>query len=101
IDVLFPKVSDEDVAAEVGKLENMAAGNDPQPQSQAQPQAQPQTSRPGSESVQSAIDYEGFAAVDLRAGRIVNASKHPKADRLLVLEVDLGFEKRTIVAGIA
>ena len=32
---------------------------------------------------------------------MTNAEKHPKADRLLVLTVDLGFETRTIVAGLA
>ena len=47
------------------------------------------------------IEFETFAAVDLRAGTIVAAERHPKADRLLVLRVELGFEQRTIVAGIA
>jgi methionyl-tRNA synthetase len=48
------------------------------------------------------IDYEQFAAVALKAGRILAAEKVEKADRLLKLEVDLGeAEPRTIVAGIA
>ena len=38
----------------------------------------------------------------LRAGRVVGAERHPNADRLLVLQVDIGEERpRTIVAGIA
>ena len=39
--------------------------------------------------------------MDLRTGKIITASKVEKADKLLKLEVDLGFETRTIVSGIA
>jgi methionyl-tRNA synthetase len=49
-----------------------------------------------------AITYDDFAKVKLRAGKIVAAERHPKADKLLVLTVDVGEPKpRTIVAGIA
>lgn len=47
------------------------------------------------------ISYEEFAKLDLRTGVILDAAPVPKADKLLVLKVDLGFEKRTIVSGIA
>ncbi len=47
------------------------------------------------------ISLEDFKKLDLRVGRIMNVEEHPKADKLLVLEVDLGEEKpRTIVAGL-
>ncbi len=47
------------------------------------------------------IDFTDFQKVQLRAGRILSAKDHPNADRLLVLEVDVGEEApRTIVAGI-
>jgi methionyl-tRNA synthetase len=39
--------------------------------------------------------------LELRSGIILSAQKVAKADKLLQLEVDLGFEKRTIVSGIA
>ncbi len=39
--------------------------------------------------------------LDLRVARILEASEHPNADRLLLLQVDLGSEQRQIVAGIA
>jgi methionyl-tRNA synthetase len=49
-----------------------------------------------------AISYDDFAKVALRVGLVLSAEKHPKADRLLVLQVDLGEETpRQIVAGIA
>jgi methionyl-tRNA synthetase len=47
------------------------------------------------------ISYDDFAKLDLRTGVILEAAAVPKADKLLVLKVDLGFEKRTIVSGIA
>ncbi len=37
---------------------------------------------------------------DLRVARVVGAREHPNADRLLVLDIDLGDEQRQIVAGI-
>ena len=39
--------------------------------------------------------------VDLRVAQIVVAERIPKADKLLRLEVDLGYEKRQILSGIA
>ncbi len=48
-----------------------------------------------------AIVFDDFAKIDLRVGTILSAEKVEKADKLLKLEVDLGFEKRTIVSGIA
>ena len=48
------------------------------------------------------IQYEDFAKVKLRVGKILSAEKHPKANRLLILQVDIGEEKpRQILAGIA
>jgi methionyl-tRNA synthetase len=47
------------------------------------------------------IVYDDFGKIDLRTGVITSAQKVPKADKLLQLEVDLGFEKRTILSGIA
>ncbi|MBR5731453.1 MAG: methionine--tRNA ligase, partial [Firmicutes bacterium] len=38
---------------------------------------------------------------DLRVGTILSAEKHPKADKLLVFQVDLGSEKRQIISGVA
>lgn len=47
------------------------------------------------------ITIEEFAKVDLRVAKVLVAERIPKADKLLRLEVDLGFEKRQILAGIA
>ncbi len=47
------------------------------------------------------INIDGFAAVELRAGKILSAEKVAKSDKLLKFQVDLGFETRQIVSGIA
>jgi len=47
------------------------------------------------------IQFEDFAKIDLKVGTIVSAEKVEKADKLLKLQIDLGFEIRTIVSGIA
>ncbi|MBC7720400.1 MAG: methionine--tRNA ligase, partial [Pedobacter sp.] len=47
------------------------------------------------------IVFDDFAKIDLKVGTIVAAEKVEKADKLLKLTVDLGFETRTIVSGIA
>ncbi len=46
------------------------------------------------------IQFEDFLKVDLRVARIIEAKEHPNADRLLVLQIDLGSEQRQLVAGI-
>ena len=47
------------------------------------------------------IAIDDFVKVDLRVAQILVAERVPKADKLLRLEVDLGYEKRQILAGIA
>jgi methionyl-tRNA synthetase len=47
------------------------------------------------------ITYDEFDKLDLRVGKVLEAERVPKADKLLKLTVDLGFEKRTILSGIA
>jgi methionyl-tRNA synthetase len=47
------------------------------------------------------ISIDDVIKVDLRVAQILVAERVPKADKLLRLEVDLGYEKRQILAGIA
>ena len=46
------------------------------------------------------ITYDDFKKIELKIGKILAAEKVAGADRLLKLEVDLGTEKRQLVAGI-
>ncbi len=47
------------------------------------------------------ITIDDFAKLDLRVGTVLSCEKHPKADRLLVSQIDIGSEVRQIVSGIA
>lgn len=48
------------------------------------------------------VDFEDFQKLDLRVGTVVKVEKHPDADKLLLVQVDLGEEEaRQVVAGLA
>jgi methionyl-tRNA synthetase len=46
------------------------------------------------------IQFDDFLKLDLRVATITKAEEHPSADKLLVLQVDLGSAQRQIIAGI-
>jgi methionyl-tRNA synthetase len=81
----FTKIDDKFVEAQVQKLEEKAAA----------------AKEPSYEPVKDTIQFEDFTKLDLRIGKITAAEKMPKAKKLLKLTVDLGFETRTVVSGIA
>ena len=48
------------------------------------------------------IDIDDFAKVDLRVGQVISAERIPKADKLLLMKIDIGEEHpRQVLAGIA
>ena len=90
--LLFRKIDDTEVAAQIEKLKQKSA------------QIKAMTGNittPGKAPIKPEIIFDDFAKIDLKTGTIIAAEKVEKADKLLKLEVDLGFEKRTIVSGIA
>ena len=90
-ELLFNKIEEDVVKAQVEKLHaNMV-----------KPTSAPAPVEPTAATVKPVIQFDDFAKIDLRTGTILSAEKVAKADKLLKLEVDLGFEKRTIVSGIA
>lgn len=92
--LLFRKIEDTEIAAQVEKLK---AGLVKATTENAPTEATDNAPAPVKETIQ----FDDFAKIDLRVATITAAGKVPKADKLLQLEVDLGFEKRTIVSGIA
>ena len=81
--ILFQKIEDSLVEAEVAKLQSTTA-----PESNFEPQ-------------KDTIDFEDFTKLDIRLGTILEAEKVEKADKLLKLLIDTGIDKRTVVSGIA
>ena len=97
-ELLFSKIEDEEVKAQVEKLkiksEKIKMKN--------------KLEKPVSEKIETVVEeskpeiqFDDFAKIDLKVGTILSAEKVEKADKLLKLAVDLGFETRTIVSGIA
>ncbi len=95
-DILFTKIEDEAIEAQFNKLQQ-GADAPAESQNEAQPAEEAKPFGPLKEE----IVYDDFAKVDLRMGTVILAERVPKADKLLRLEVDLGFEKRQILAGVA
>jgi methionyl-tRNA synthetase len=95
--LLFRKIEDSEVQYQVDKLKK-GLGRSKEGQKAQSPD---EATHPELEAVKPEIVYDDFAKLDLRIGTIVAAEKVEKADKLLKLQVDLGFEKRTIVSGIA
>jgi len=46
------------------------------------------------------INYDDFAKLELRVATVLECKVHPNADKLLVLQIDLGGETRQICAGL-
>lgn len=46
------------------------------------------------------ITYDDFAKLDLRVATVLECKPHPNADKLLVLQIDIGSERRQICAGL-
>ena len=103
-ELLFRKIDDAEVAAQIEKLqkaERAAAANTDTSATPNSDTALEPNQEPDFAEVKPEIVYDDFSKLDLRVGTIVSADKVEKADKLLKLEVDLGFEKRTVVSGIA
>jgi methionyl-tRNA synthetase len=106
-DIASARVKTEPSAAETGE-KHVNPSPAPQPNSAtgtsaSGPTAAAEPSAPTDYTSASSpvITIDDFAKVDLRVAQVLVAERIPKADKLLRLEVDLGYEKRQILAGIA
>jgi methionyl-tRNA synthetase len=84
---IFPRI-EEPAAQTAAQPLQTAAAPAPQPKEESAP-AIPE------------ITIDEFAKIDLRVVKVLAAEKVKKADKLLLLTVDLGTEQRTIISGIA
>ena len=90
--ILFQKIEDEMVEAEVQKLHDAKQMNLSEAKNNATPTFDPQKAE---------TSFDDFQKMDIRLGKILEAEKVKKADKLLKLLVDTGIDKRVIVSGIA
>ncbi len=85
---LFSRIEDSVIDIQIEKLKNNAVQN------------KKPTTR-SSSMVKEEVSFDDFMKMDIRTATILEATKVPKADKLLQLKIDLGFETRTVVSGIA
>ncbi|MEO7046615.1 MAG: methionine--tRNA ligase, partial [Ferruginibacter sp.] len=98
-ELLFRKIEEEEITKQVEKLkEGLVKAISTEPLAAGK---EPETIKAVSSPLKAEIVFDDFEKIDLKAGTIISAEKVEKADKLLKLEIDLGFEKRTIVSGIA
>jgi methionyl-tRNA synthetase len=83
-DILFPNIEDEVIEKQVAKL---GANNEKPAQQSAE--------------VFDLISIDDFRKVKLRTAKVLEAEKVPKSDKLLKLQIQIGDEKRQLIAGIA
>ena len=84
--LLYEKIEDDQIQAQIDKL--MKSKEENLEEQEAAPLKQE-------------IAFDDFSRIDLRSGCILEAEKVAKTKKLVKLKVDLGFEERTIVSGIA
>jgi methionyl-tRNA synthetase len=109
--LLFRKIEDQEITAQIEKLNAGSASSNPSEGGALKATEKMEatnklnaTKNPPLEdrkALKSEIVYDEFAKIDLKVGTILSAEKVEKADKLLKLQVDMGFEIRTIVSGIA
>ncbi len=88
---LFSKIADETIEKQVEKLQaTVSTANETNG-----------LTDDAFEAIKSEIAFDDFVKMDIRTATILEAEKVPKTDKLLKLTLDLGFEKRTVVSGIA
>ncbi|PTM54837.1 methionine--tRNA ligase [Desmospora activa] len=93
---LFPRLDVEEEAKEIVRMMGgTPVGEEPKAEAQSNAKKENQ-SKPDD-----LITIDQFAQVDLRVAEILQADRIKGADRLLKLQLDLGYEQRQVVAGIA
>lgn len=105
-EALFPRL---EVAPEVAYLIGAMGGTPPAAAPQQTPEAAAQAAKPAAESAPASaaapslaeIGIDDFMKVELRVAQVLAAEPVKGADKLLKLQLDLGFEKRQVVSGIA
>jgi methionyl-tRNA synthetase len=85
--LLFRKIEDREMDLQRQKLEKTKSNN--------------HTMEAQSTPVKDLINFDDFSKMDLRVGTIMTAEKMPKTNKLLILSVDVGVDRRTVVSGIA
>ncbi|MEA3447997.1 MAG: methionine--tRNA ligase [Bacteroidota bacterium] len=86
--LLFQKVDDKEIQAQYDKLAAAKKSNEENKEIMTEP-------------IKGTCEFDDFIKMDIRLATITKAEKVPKTKKLLKLNLDVGSNKRTVVAGIA
>lgn len=95
-ELLFQKIEDSVVEAQVAKLQATKAANEAAAAAKEAAEAATRV-----EPQKDSVTFDSFTAMDIRTATVVAAERVPKTDKLLKLTIDTGIDTRTIVSGIA
>ncbi len=106
VNAVFPRIDKSKVMTEINNdREALAPSATPSVEVKAETASAPpmqHAAEADAVGVTSFIEIDDFAKVDLRVGQVLSAERIPKADKLLLLKIDLGEEQpRQVLAGIA
>ena len=90
--LLFSKIEDSVVEAQVKRLEDTKKANEAAAAEASAHTVDPQKAE---------CSFEDFEKMDIRTATVLEAERVPKTDKLLKLTIDTGIDKRVIVSGIA
>ncbi len=94
--LLFRKIEDAEVEAQMAKLEAIKAQREAEEAARAAAEAAAKV-----EPQKAEVTFDQFGAMDIRTATVLAAERVPKTDKLLKLTIDTGIDTRTIVSGIA
>ena len=94
--LLFSKVEDSVIDAQIAKLNATKEANEAAAKAAAAAEAAQKV-----EPQKAEVTFDDFGAMDIRTATVLEAERVPKTDKLLKLTIDTGIDKRTIVSGIA
>jgi methionyl-tRNA synthetase len=107
-ELLFRKIEDAEVTAQIEKLNkgladsiHQTSADNTQLSDSKKENNKVKENKSETTNLKPEITIDDFSKIDLKVGTILSAEKVEKADKLLKLEIDMGFEKRTILSGIA
>lgn len=100
-EILYKQVEDAEIQLQLDRLQRIKTENETNTKTSEPNLTSENRETSNHHPVKPDITYDDFDKIDLRVGKVLEAERVPKADKLLKLTVDLGFEKRTILSGIA
>ena len=86
-ELLFEKIEDSVIEAQIKKLQDTKIANE--------------KANHVTEPIAPTLEFDDFAKLDIRVGKVLECQKVPKADKLLQFKIDDGLGGRTIISGIA